>query len=77
MSDPTVRADASELSQAPDAPVVAACYRRTTPGPAALLDVRAGSAMARRLGPRRLARLGRFGPVRRRPVSEVLHWDRW
>lgn len=21
--------------------------------------------------------LGRFGPVRRRPVDEVLHWDRW
>jgi nitroreductase len=20
---------------------------------------------------------GNFGPVRRRPVSEVLHWDRW
>ena len=21
--------------------------------------------------------LGRFGPVRRRPVADVLHWDRW
>jgi nitroreductase len=21
--------------------------------------------------------MGRFGPVRRRPVDEVLHWDRW
>ncbi|MGA0893589.1 MAG: nitroreductase family protein [Ilumatobacteraceae bacterium] len=21
--------------------------------------------------------LGKFGPVRRRPVAEVLHWDRW
>jgi nitroreductase len=21
--------------------------------------------------------VGRFGPVRRRPVDDVLHWDRW
>jgi nitroreductase len=126
--------------------VVAACYQRTTPSPSALLDVRRSAAIAKRLGPRRLARLaaggraagglaeassiypavqnlllaaraeglgatltvwhlfddagfravlgvpkdygiyalvpmgrplGRFGPVRRRPVADVLHWDRW
>jgi nitroreductase len=21
--------------------------------------------------------LGKFGPVRRRPIGDVLHWDRW
>ncbi len=126
--------------------VVAACYRRSSPGLSALLDVRKNAAIAKQLGPKRLARLaagaaaaggmaeassiypavqnlllaaraeglgatltvwhlfressfrqvlgvpkdhgiyalvpmgyplGRFGPVRRRPVADVLHWDRW
>jgi nitroreductase len=126
--------------------LIAACYQRTSPGASSLLDVKKGSAMARRLGAKRLAQLaagaraaggmaeassiypavqnlllaaraeglganltvwhlfreaafrkvlgvpkdygiyalvpigyplGRFGPVRRRPVEEVLHWDRW
>ena len=130
-----------------DTPVViAACYRRSSPGVSSLLDIRRGSALAKQLGARRLARLaagaraggglaeassiypavqnlllaaraeglgatltvwhlfheagfrkvlgvpkdygiyalvpmgyplGKFGPVRRRPVNDVLHWDRW
>lgn len=126
--------------------VVAACYRRSSPGAASLLDLRKVSTIARGLGAKRLAQLaagaravggmaeassiypatqnlllaaraeglgatltiwhlfresafrqvlgvpkeygiyalvpmgyplGRFGAVRRRPVDEVLHWERW
>ncbi|MGA1053049.1 MAG: nitroreductase family protein [Ilumatobacteraceae bacterium] len=126
--------------------VIAACYRKSTPSASSLLDLRRGVTLARRLGARRLARLGRaavtssgmaeassiypavqnlllaaraeglgatltvwhlfdeqrfrkvlgvpddhgiyaiipigrplgrFGPVRRRPVDEVLHWEHW
>lgn len=126
--------------------VIAACYRKSSPGASQLLDVRSGAALVKRVGVKRLARLaagartvpgmaeassiypavqnlllaaraeglgatltvwhlfreaafrdvlgvpreygiyalvpmghplGRFGPVRRRPVGEVLHWDRW
>ena len=126
--------------------LIAACYRRSSPGLRQLLDVRSNVALARRLGAGRLRRLaaggraaanlaeassiypsvqnlllaarahglgatitiwhlfreadfrrvlgipdeygifalvpvgypvGRFGPVRRRPVADVLHWDRW
>jgi nitroreductase len=139
-----VRYQAEHFQETPA--VIAACYRRTTPGASSLLDVRRSAALARRLGARRLANLaagaraaggmaeassiypsvqnlllaaraeglaatltvwhlfderrfrrllgvpkeygiyalvpigyplGRFGPVRRRPVDEVLHWDRW
>lgn len=126
--------------------LIAACYRRSSPGLRQLLDIRSNVALARRLGAGRLRRLaaggraatnlaeassiypatqnlllaarahglgatltiwhlfreadfrrllgvpddhglyalipvgyplGRFGPVRRRPVEDVLHWDRW
>ncbi|MEX2628256.1 MAG: nitroreductase family protein [Ilumatobacteraceae bacterium] len=126
--------------------LVAACYRRSGPGLAGLLDVRGNAALARELGAGRIRKLlagaraasglaeassiypavqnlllaarahglgatmtvwhlfregdfrrvlgvpddhgiyalvpigyplGRFGPVRRRPVDDVLHWQRW
>jgi nitroreductase len=139
-----IRHQADHFAETPV--LVAACYRRSTPNPSSLLDVRKGVTLARRLGARRLSKLaraavtsagmseassiypavqnlllaaraeglgatltvwhlfderrfrdvlgvpadhgiyalipigyplGRFGPVRRRPVDEVLHWDRW
>jgi nitroreductase len=139
-----VRHQAEHFDETPV--LIAACYQRTSPGASSLLDVKKGSAMARRLGAKRLAQLaagaraaggmaeassiypavqnlllaaraeglganltvwhlfreaafrkllavpkdygiyalvpmgyplGKFGPVRRRPVDDVLHWDRW
>jgi nitroreductase len=126
--------------------VIAACYRRSGPGPRRLFDLSANTALIKKLGRRRLRNLaagaltanglaeassiypavqnlllaarahglgatltiwhlfnekgfrtvlgvpkeygiyalvpvgyplGNFGPVRRRPVEEVLHWQRW